>query len=455
MVQKRQFEEHVDYLRSIGEPVSIAGISDAIESNPEQNFAETSIVRFFRGLEIEESEKSWNTPVNFDLKTLHGYTNPTEKRSVSYIFTPPVQAHFPDITPEEAREKFEDFYTKHSAAISALEESVRLPDCRFPIDLNDEMISPLFEYTNPFMKFSHLVSTRGRHHLEKGNITEAAYDAETIILLSERIFADHFILPQIVGYIFLQQGISIIQQGLAQSLWSNDQMRTFDELLSRFKLQTNLLKAIRDERVGWFEFGYLDKEGRDKVRKSGLDLNGNFHPLIPSGWYYDNFTKASELLQLGILSDASGNRAINHLPASSTIERLMTALNSEHHTRIRYRLAANCIPNYGVLFDRALRTETYIHHARIAIALEKFRKNKGTFPTDVSQISPPLPVEITTDPFSKSPMRYKLLASDSYEIYSVGANKVDDGGQIRWRLNDGDWVWRLSLPEDFDYSTYR
>ena len=43
---------------------------------------------------------------------------------------------------------------------------------------------------------------------------------------------------------------------------------------------------------------------------------------------------------------------------------------------------------------------------------------------------------------------------DSYVLYSVGVNGVDEGGLLKRRPENGDYVWRLKLPEDFDREDY-
>jgi hypothetical protein len=63
----------------------------------------------------------------------------------------------------------------------------------------------------------------------------------------------------------------------------------------------------------------------------------------------------------------------------------------------------------------------------------------------------PLPL----DPFTASGYRYRPLDEADYLLHSPGPASRDDDGLIRNQHPKGDWVWRLHLPDEFDFEAYR
>jgi hypothetical protein len=69
-------------------------------------------------------------------------------------------------------------------------------------------------------------------------------------------------------------------------------------------------------------------------------------------------------------------------------------------------------------------------------------------------VTPAVP-GLPLDPFTGLDYLYRTVGSSDYVLYSPGPDGRDDGGQIRRKLTAGDWIWRLHLPDDFDYTAYR
>jgi hypothetical protein len=65
-----------------------------------------------------------------------------------------------------------------------------------------------------------------------------------------------------------------------------------------------------------------------------------------------------------------------------------------------------------------------------ALAVERFRRaHAGAAPSTLDALVPDYLAAVPQDPFSGQPLRYRL-GNDSYVVYSVDANKVDDGGAL-------------------------
>ena len=98
-------------------------------------------------------------------------------------------------------------------------------------------------------------------------------------------------------------------------------------------------------------------------------------------------------------------------------------------------------------------TQTLVDEARVAIALERYRRKYGQYPPALSYLVPEFLDAVPQDWIDGKPLRYKLEGG-RFVLYSIGWNAKDDGGRPAWRiemrlssavarpeLDQGDWVW--------------
>lgn len=83
-----------------------------------------------------------------------------------------------------------------------------------------------------------------------------------------------------------------------------------------------------------------------------------------------------------------------------------------------------------------------------AIAVERYRLAYGKLPENIEALVPEFLTEIPLDSMTGAPLHYVLDPSAGYRLYSVGPNRIDDGG-VRcndgsYRTCDGDIVIRVA-----------
>lgn len=94
------------------------------------------------------------------------------------------------------------------------------------------------------------------------------------------------------------------------------------------------------------------------------------------------------------------------------------------------RLGQFLMPPVLGLGDRMYRREQATSRAAaVAVALTNYRIEVGHCPASLDELMPKYLPSIPADPFDGKPMRYRLKEGQA-TIYSVGENKVDDGGQV-------------------------
>lgn len=112
-------------------------------------------------------------------------------------------------------------------------------------------------------------------------------------------------------------------------------------------------------------------------------------------------------------------------------------------------IATMAMPASDSVASSLMQTEVLRIQAAIACALERHHLTHGTYPDSLEAVELPR----ITDPWSGSAMRYERTPAGRYRIWSVGPDRVDDGGtrnldpaapaKTKFRDNSyrGDWVW--------------
>jgi len=78
----------------------------------------------------------------------------------------------------------------------------------------------------------------------------------------------------------------------------------------------------------------------------------------------------------------------------------------------------------------AAETEARRRLVIAAIGLERYHIAHGAYPKDLQSLAPDVLKSVPLDFMDGKPLRYRLTDSDSFVLYSVGLDCVDDGGRL-------------------------
>ena len=90
---------------------------------------------------------------------------------------------------------------------------------------------------------------------------------------------------------------------------------------------------------------------------------------------------------------------------------------------------------WGVIDKVHPRKQAQTRAAATAVALTNYRNDTGHYPASLQELVPQYLPSVPADPFGAKPMRY-LLNDGQVTIYSVGDDRVDDGGQLERKEDD-------------------
>ena len=105
------------------------------------------------------------------------------------------------------------------------------------------------------------------------------------------------------------------------------------------------------------------------------------------------------------------------------------------------------------VLEKVMKVEVAKQMTVTAIALKRYQLKHGNYPPDLNSLVPEFVPTVPLDPVDGQPLHYRRNADETFLLYSVGENGVDDGGNpslesgvtssnYAWQNPHAlDWVW--------------
>ncbi len=87
------------------------------------------------------------------------------------------------------------------------------------------------------------------------------------------------------------------------------------------------------------------------------------------------------------------------------------------------------LPSLAKLGDAFRRKHALLRCTIVALAAERYRREKKSWPDKLDQLCPQYLAAVPLDPYDGKPLRYRHV-KDGVVIYSVGQDAADNGGNI-------------------------
>lgn len=344
---------------------------------------------------------------------------------------------------------------KKSGELEEIRAALRRPHARYGIPAVDGAMA-LVPHLAPLRSFARAFATRALAELANGQAEAAAADITTCFQLARTFESEPLLIATLVEIAMLETAIQPLWEGLARHQWTEPQLAQFETELAKFNFVTGMARTLRFERA--YSLGMLDS-WRRKPRQAPMDMGDAEAPVglppsrMPSGWIRLGQVYIARMFQDFLVPVLDTNRVVVDIRLG---ERL--AKEAEEHLQgwSPYKVLARLLfPALSPAVNRAAIAQTTVNHARLAVALERFRLVEGQFPAALRELAPRFLTTIPHDAVNGEPYPYRREAPDRFLLYSVGLNLTDDGAQVaqdkkgRAKPNavEGDWVWRSGPAE--------
>jgi hypothetical protein len=126
------------------------------------------------------------------------------------------------------------------------------------------------------------------------------------------------------------------------------------------------------------------------------------------------------------------NRAIDvaRLPAH---EQAAVEKELDHElraSRVEGSLMSLLLPAIFKVSEAHRRKLAFVRCIQATLAVERYSRDKGTWPASLEKLKPDFLGVVPLDPFDGKPLRYRRVA-DGVIVYSVGPDGIDNGGNLR------------------------
>lgn len=100
-------------------------------------------------------------------------------------------------------------------------------------------------------------------------------------------------------------------------------------------------------------------------------------------------------------------------------------------------LIKNIQPKYDDANVRCLHNAARLGQARVVVALEQYRKEKGSYPDGLAALAPKFIEAVPTDPFTGRPLMYQLGGDGQYNLWSLGPDAINNGAAVSYDPTNG------------------
>ena len=121
--------------------------------------------------------------------------------------------------------------------------------------------------------------------------------------------------------------------------------------------------------------------------------------------------------------------------ADQVEQRLKKVVGGSPIDKARHIFTALMLPATMAIFTASARVDAGSQAADAAIAVELFRRKNGTLPAKLDELVPDFLPQLPLDPFDGQPLRF-IVRDDEYVVYSIGADRIDNGGQKQQNANN-------------------
>lgn len=297
------------------------------------------------------------------------------------------------------------------------------------------------------------LTLRATAEAETGAADAAHKSVEILLRLAEANSED----PFLIGLLVTSSHASLA----ANSIWalcrdragSPEDFGRLETSLARLDLEEATGRAWRTELaagvstiVALANTREWSREEREFLLGSGDVQNVG---LIPRGLILNNAAILAELQWKYGLKPLREGGLLAMQEASADLEKEIMEIRKSPLKWPGSFLATMILPATAATTTNVLHAEVLLTQAGIACVLERHFLTHQHYPAKLSDLGSVR----TTDPWTGTEMRYERTAGGRYRIWSVGPDRVDDGGRrifdpedpekTRFRSKDylGDWVW--------------
>ena len=344
--------------------------------------------------------------------------------------------------------------SKYDSVIEELRQASRMPSSRFPLNYTTNNPSQIIfgPHVESLKSYATVLRMRAVAELENGQPNKALSDVRLMLYLAGSIRNEPTRWPLQVRMFITDSALQPLWEGLARQQWSDNQLIALEQELAGFDALKDYEFAMRAE-LAWTlkSIEYLRTE---RMANSITCMCGDtiwlptiIYRLSPSGWFYLNARAVARVYEAAMPTSTELDRRILSPEIGKRFGRAQALAYRRHYIPDDILVSFMVPPLVSDAMNCA-RTQAAVDMARIACALERYRRAQGSYPKQLDVVVPQFIEKIPHDVINGQPLHYRRTEDGKFLQYSVGWNGKDDGGvpdegrPYYLSKPNGDWVWQ-------------
>lgn len=359
--------------------------------------------------------------------------------------------------------------SKFDAALAELRAAAARPLARFPLGYDAAIPAEiLLPHYDNLKNCSLVLGLRANAELDSGHPAEALADIKLIFRLAESIHAEPIYIAQSFRMGWFRFAMQPIWEGVSGKKWTDVEMKELALAMSHLDFLQDYAFAVRSECAAGIKIvEHCEAHGNKGVFTCLCDrsefnfdmwLDDMILESFPAGWFALGKKTLCKSFYSGALSGFNlQQRYFSPAKYADGMSHVYWEINQRPPWNLWSRML---LPDFKP--SRFAETQTQLDLARVAIALERWRRAAGNYPATLDALAPRFLEKIPRDVVNGQPLHYRRTddppssnsgaARGKFLLYSVGWNGVDDGGVPgfneygQYKPASGDWVWMF--PQD-------
>jgi ABC-type transport system involved in multi-copper enzyme maturation permease subunit len=213
--------------------------------------------------------------------------------------------------------------------------------------------------------------------------------------------------------------INSLERAIAQGEPGDEAMRKLQSLLEDEEKAPLLVIGFRGERASFDRLMERLQSGEMSTKVlRGLWGGGSQEAILISGPL-----KGQRASMLEIMTESVEAAKLPIERQEAEFKRIDASISSKP------LITRMVLPAVGRVEQSYWGSQARLRAAIVALAIERYRRQHGRWPDSLAELVPDKLAAIPADPYDGQPLRYRRN-SDGVIIYSVGPDKVDDGGKL-------------------------
>jgi hypothetical protein len=310
-------------------------------------------------------------------------------------------------------------------ASARFRDATALSQSRYPVDFRDG-INIATSHLGQLRSGARFLALQAVYHAERGDAAQTIESLTDGFALAESLAWEPILMSQVTRFDCHMIALAAMERALNRAQFDDDGLR-------------ELGAAVPDsEAPSGTQRGYVSLR---------CFVDSFFMPPREIAWWFSGSSGRSfarDVLLIHALR-VSGLWDMNRLTALDFSARYIEAADHESTTaldeaqrlhdkvgRLRFpHVMTQILMSHTWRFDPEARQIALARCGRTAVAVERYRLAHGRLPENLAELVPAQLETVPLDPFDGRPLRYKRL-SPGYVVYSVGSDRVDDGGVERY-----------------------